>query len=389
VVYDHLADRWLLSQFNGASFMCIAISQTPDPTAGTWFLYTFNMGSFPDYPKFGVWPDGYYMTSYLGNSLGVYAFDRAKMLVGQAATFVQSSIPALGTASVRDTRILPADLDGPAPAAAGTPNYFVRTVDSRQDPGFPVDRVEVYEFAVNFATNTFTFTLADTLAPAAFNTMACNRNRGGIRDCVPQPATNGTVDALSNRPMMQLRFRDFGTHLTMLVSQTINVKGSMPFPVPDLDVAGIRWYELRKAAGGPWSIFQQGTYSPQPAGVTNRFQLLHRWMSSAAMDKFGNIAIGYNVANDDNGNPIFPGIRYAGREVSDPPGTLGAELTITNGTNSQTQGTGARWGDYATMSVDPVDDCTFWFTTHLAGAGGTGPRPTRIAAFKFSNCVAP
>jgi hypothetical protein len=327
------------------------------------------------------------MTSHLGSSLGVYAFDRARMILGQAATFVQSSIPALGTPSVRNTRILPADLDGPSPPA-GTPNYLVRTVDSRQDPAFPVDRVEIYEFAVNFATSTFRFTLADTLTAAPFNTMGCNRSGGGVRDCVPEPAIVGSVDAFSNRPMMQLRFRNFGTHLAMLVSQTINVAGSMPFPVPDLDVAGIRWYELRKTGSGTWSIFQQGTYAPQPAGLTNRFQLLHRWMSSAAIDKFGNIAMGYNIANDDFTNPVFPGIRYAGRTATDPPGTLGAELTITNGTHSQL-GTGARWGSYATMSIDPVDDCTFWFTTHLAGADGIGARPTRIASFKFSNCVAP
>ena len=388
VVYDHLADRWLLSQLSSVSpgFMCVAISQTPDPTAGTWFLYTFNMGTFPDYPKFGVWPDGYYMTSYLGSTLGVYAFDRSKMLLGQAATFVSSSIPALGTASVRDTRILPSDLDGPAPPA-GTPNYFLRPVDSRQDPGFPVDRIEIYAFSVNFTAATFSFTLVDTLNPAPFNTMACNRTRAGIRDCVPEPATTGTVDALSNRPMMQLRFRSFsgGEVFSMVVNQTIDVRGSMPFPVPDLDVAGIRWYEFRKS-GGPWSISQQGTYAPQPAGITKSNQLLHRWMGSAAMDKFGNIAIGYSIDNDDNANPVFPGIRYVGHDFNAAPGVMGPEMTILNGTNSQTQGAGARWGDYSTMSVDPADDCTFWYTTHVAAPGGSGPRPTRIASFRFDNC---
>jgi hypothetical protein len=385
VVYDHLADRWLLSQLGNPNNMCIAITQTGNPTAGTFFLYNFNLVDFPDYPKFGVWPDAYYMTSYLDTDLGVYAFDRAKMLLGQPATFVKNSIPSLGAALVRDTRILPADLDGPAPPA-GTPNYFLRTVDSRQDPGNPVDRIEIYEFSANFATSTFAFNLVQTLSPAPFNTLACNRSGGSFRDCIPEPATTATVDSLSNRPMMQLRFRNFGTYFAMVVNQTIDVRGSIPASGTDLDFAGIRWYEFRKPTGGTWSIFQQGTYAPQPPEVSRPKQLLHRWMGSAAMDKFGNIALGYSITNDDDANPVFPGLRYTGHDFDAGPGIMGAEMIIANGTNSQ-NGVGARWGDYSAMSVDPADDCTFWFTSHLAGAGGSGSRPTRIAAFRFANCA--
>ena len=163
VVYDHLADRWLLSQFAGdpnnpttvPAFMCIAISQTPNPTANSWFLYTILLPRFADYPKFGVWPDAYYMSSYEGANLGVFAFDRLSMLTGSATSFRKFTIGSLGTATVRDTRILPADLDGPAPAP-GTPNFFVRPVDQQQDP-VGVDRVEIYEFQANFAANTFNF----------------------------------------------------------------------------------------------------------------------------------------------------------------------------------------------------------------------------------------
>jgi hypothetical protein len=385
VVYDHLADRWLLSQLNNPQLLCIAISQTPDPTAGTWFLYAFDMGAFPDYPKFAVWPNAYYASTYLGSTLGVYAFDRPKMILGQPATFAAfTNLSSLGTASVRDTRILPADLDGPAPPA-GTPGYFFRPVDSRQDPGFPVDRLEIYEFSANFATSTFNFTKTDTLNPAPFNTDACNRIGGGIRDCVPEPATNATVDALSNRPMMQLRFRSFsgGETFSMVVNQTIDVRSSIP--TFDLDVSGIRWYEFRKS-GGPWAIFQQGTYAPQPSGATPK-KLLHRFMGSAAIDKFGNIALAYSITNDDDANPVFPGLRYVGHDFDAAPGVMGTEMTIVNGTNSQTGGSGLRWGDYATMSVDPADDCTFWFTSHIAAPGGAGARPTRIASFRFPNCA--
>jgi hypothetical protein len=401
-VYDHLADRWLLSQFARPNHMCVAISQTPDPTAGTWFLYTFNTVNFPDYPKFGVWPNGYYMSSYDCNPftgavltcpglLGVYVFDRTNMLLGFAAGFFKTTIPALGAAGVRDTRILPGDLDGPTPPGGGPPNFFVRTVDGQQNPANPIDRIEVYEALPNWVMLTFSFTLVNTLFPAPFQTMLCNRNGLlDVRDCIPQPtvATN-TVDALSNRPMMQLKYRNFGAFEAIVFNQTIDVSGSIPFVLgftPAEEVAGVRWYELRKS-GVNWAIHQQGTFAPQPLGATAENQLLHRWMGSAAMDKDGNIAVGYSITNSDPNNPVFPGIRYTGRRFNDPLDLLPqGEQVLLNGTNAQTQGLGARWGDYSALSVDPIDDCTFWYTNHVAGISGTGPRPTRIGSFSFDTC---
>src|SRR5262249_23879254 len=153
--------------------------------------------------------------------------------------------------------------------------------------------------------------------------------------------------------------------------QTIDVRGSIPGITPLGEVAGVRWYELRKT--DDWSIYQQGTFAPQPSGATES-QLLHRWMGSAAIDRYGNIAVGYSITNDDDTNPVYPGIRYSGRYVDDPLGVLlEPERTILDGINSQTGG-GGRWGDYSALSVDPTDDCTFWYTNHVAGAGGTGAR---------------
>jgi uncharacterized repeat protein (TIGR01451 family) len=390
VVYDHMADRWLLSQFADPNHMCVAISQTPDPTAGTWFLYTFDVGVFPDYPKFGVWPDGYYMSSYEFPNLGVYAFDRANMLLGNAAAFMKSTLPALGAPGVRDTRVLPGDLDGPPPPD-GTPNFFLRTVDDQQDPGNPQDRIEVYNFSVNWGVPSFTFALSSTLLPAAFDIMTCNRNAGGVRDCIPQPDTTATVDALSNRPMMQLKYRRIGGVHAMVVNQTIDVAGSIPNSLPFTpaeEVAGIRWYELRNSGAG-WTIRQQGTYAPQPLAADTEDELRHRWMGSMAMDKDGNIALGYSIVNDDDdaGEELFPGIAYTGRRFNDVLNLLPqGERTIRSGTNSQTGDFGQRWGDYSALSVDPVDDCTFWYTNHVAGTGGAGPRPTRIASFRFDTC---
>ncbi len=382
VVYDHLADRWVLTQFFSGG-MYFAVSETPDPTAGTWFLYEFNTSTgLPDYPKIGVWPDAFYMSTF-ESGLGIYAFDRVKMLAGLPAGFVKTTISGLTPSpGIRDTRILPVDLDGPPPPV-GTPGYFVRTVDSQQDISNPSDRVEIYEARVNWTGPTFSFPLVNTLAPAAFNTMVGNRNGGGVRDMIPQPNTTATVDSLSNRPMMQLKYRYFGSTAKMVFCQTVDISGSIPALLgftPADEVAGIRWYQLDKP-GANWTIEQQGTFGDQPPGATNESQLLHRWMGSAAMNGAGDLAIGYSICNDDDTNPIFPGIRYTGRVASDPPGTLlQGEGVILNGTTSKgANGSfGNRWGDYAQMGVDPTDDTTFWFTTHVA----TGA--TQIASFTVS-----
>ncbi len=386
VVYDHLADRWLLSQFASPTHMCIAVSQTADPVAGTWFTYTFDTGNvLPDYPKLAVWPDGYYMSSYESPSLGVYAFNRTAMLSGAAATFVKTTIPALGAPGVRDTRILPSDLDGTAPPT-GTPNYFVRTVDSQQDPNNPVDRIEVYAATPNFVAGTLAFPLVATLTPNPFEMMTCNRNGQGVRDCIPQPGTLDTVDSLSNRPMMQLRFRNFGTHQSMVFNQTIDVEPLIVGFNAVREVAGIRWYELRKTSlAANWTIFQQGNYLPQNRIITSENQLLHRWMGSAAMDGAGNIAMAYSITNSNAASPVFAGARYASRLSTAALGTMGLESVIRNGVNAQGDADAIvepqRWGDYSTLSVDPLDDSTFWFTTHYAGAGGIGARPTSITSF--------
>lgn len=411
VVYDHLADRWLISEFahdgpgnssTATNFaMCIAISQTSDPTDNTWYLYDIPTPRFPDYPKFGVWPDGYYMSTYeSADGLGVYVFDRAAMLQGQAVQFFRTFIPRLGAAGVRDTRILPADLDGPPPPD-GTPNFWVRTVDDQQDTGDARDRIEIYEAQVDWNNLTFAFPLvadldvADGLVP--FDTMTCSRNGGAaaqpFRDCIPTP-NGGTVDALSNRPMMQLKFRNFGGgDYRMVFNQTIDVQGSLPNGLgitPTAEVAGIRWYELQDDGGG-WAIRQQGTYAPQPIVVADESELLHRWMGSAAMDRFGNIGLGYSVVNSDSdaGQQVHPGISYTGRSDADPLNLLPqGEKDIRVGETS-TALLGGRWGDYSAMTVDPVDDCTFWYTTHVTN-GDNGPlndlNRTQIASFRFGDC---
>lgn len=371
VLYDHLANRWLISQFavSGPYYECIAISQTGDPT-GSWYRYAFQVSTnnMNDYPKLGVWPDGYYMsvnqflngTSWAGVGAGV--FERDQMLSGLPARMVYFDV---GAVSLDYYSMLPADLDGAVPPA-GAPNYFVEADDNSW--GWPADSLRIWQFHVDWATpanSTFgantSFDPNTVLTTAAFDSDMCSYSRS----CIPQQGTTQGLDAVSLRLMHRLQYRNFGTYQAMVTNHTVDADNT--------DHAGIRWYELRKTTGD-WAIQQQGTYAPDA---------LHRWMGSIAMDGQGNMALGYSVSS----STTYPSIRYAGRLVSDPANTLPqAEATIITGAGSQT-GTAGRWGDYSMMAVDPSDNCTFWYTQEYIQTTGGAPWRTRIASFKFPSCT--
>ncbi len=343
VLYDDLADRWMMSEFaNTGNHLCMYISQGPNPVTDGWFLYDFSTPSFPDYPKYGVWPDAYYVTTFEGGDMGLYAMDRVAMLAGNPATSVRFGLDGLSPLpGNRFTRILPADMDGTTvPPGVSPPGIFMRSVEASQDSANQTDRLEIYEFAVDFVTPAnSTMGLAQTLTPAAFATVPCSPS---LRDCIVQSGSGVKLDALSNRMMRRLQYRNFGTHEMMLVNQAVDAGAG---------VSGLRWYELRRPITvegvGSWSIFQSGTYSPDGDG---------RWMGSIAMNGAGEIGLGYSVA----GSSTFPSIRVTGRLASDLPGTMPiTEGEMATGTNPQT--TTQRWGDYSSMTVDPTDDRTFWY----------------------------
>ncbi len=367
VQYDHLADRWMMSQFalpnypNGPFYQCIAVSQTSDPT-GAWYRYAFEISAtkMNDYPHFGVWPDGYYMSvnQFSGDTwagAGAVAFERDKMLLGQPAQAVYFDLYPIDS---NLGGMLPSDLNGPAPAA-GTPNYYLQVDDNGF--GASQDQIEVWQFSVNWAnTGASTFTRAALLPTAAFDSDMC----AGNRNCIPQQGTTRKLDAIADRLMYRLQYRNFGDYQTMVLNHTVDVNNT--------DRAGIRWYELRNSGSG-WNIQQQGTFSPDAT---------HRWMGSVAMDGSGNIGLGYSASS----STIYPSIRYTGRLAGDPLGQMTqGEGTIINGTGAQTD-TSSRWGDYSSLSVDPVDDCTFWYTNeYLPSTSARGWR-TRIGSFKFPSC---
>lgn len=329
VLYDQIANRWLVSQFAGASVPtdeCIAVSTTNDAT-GSYNRYAFHLGSnFFDYPHLGVWPDAYYMSMNVFNSSGTaflgpqpFAFDRAKMLAGQPATFITTGV----TGGSSEEVYLPADLDGSILPPVGAPASFV------EFPGGGSFRV--FHFHVDFATPlNSTFTLFGSPASAGFTV----RSAG-----IPQLGTSSTLDPLADRLMFRVATRFFADgHESAVGNFTVNSNS----------IASPRWFELRNLTNGPVTVFQQGTYQPDTT---------HRWMGSAAMDQQGNIALGYSASSSS----INPQIRYAGRLVTDALNTLPqAEVHLFDGTGSQVS-TNSRWGDYSDMTIDPVDDCTFYF----------------------------
>ena len=350
VLYDSLDDRWLLSQFASPSHLCIAISQSADPT-GAYYTYQFDVGDFPDYFKFGVWSDGYYMSAN-ESSYTAYAFDRAKMLLGEKASFQKIN--------QQRNLLMPSDLDGSTAPPANSPNYFY----TFKDDDFPphqsnADVIEVWAFAVDWqAPNNTTFTLVASLDITDFTYSVCGHFDF---DCVRQQGTGQRIDSISEWPMWRAPYRNFGTHETLLGNFAIDVGN---------DQAGIRWFELRKNGASAWTLYQEGTHAPDNAS---------RWLGSMAMDKEGNIALGYSASSSTQ----YPSIRYTTRLATDEKGTLGQEVTLIAGTASQNGS--SRWGDYSSLNLDPTDDCTFWYTNEYILADDDHWK-TRIGTFKIDSC---
>ena len=358
VLYDEQADRWLFSQFslpnypNGPFYQMVAVSQTPDPT-GAWNRYQYSFTDMPDYPKFGIWGDGYYMsmhrfTAGAGNwaGCGAVAYNRTLMLAGSpAATMVMFTKPTSDEAF----GWLPSDCDGPFPTG-NPPNYFLYDFDGTSN-----DHLGIYEFHVDWTTTAnSTFTNLLSLPVNSFTA-----NMTGIT----QPSTAVKLDLINDRMMYRLQYRSFPGYSTMVVNRTVDITST---------VAGIRWYELRKTTGA-WSIYQQGTYSLADNNS--------RWMASIAMDSSGNMAMGYSVS----GSTLFPSIRYTGRKKNDALGQMTiAERGIFNGTGSQT-GTASRWGDYSALSCDPSAKATYWYTTEYYPTTASVAWHTRIASFRFAS----
>lgn len=365
VLYDQLADRWVWSKsaFDSHAAQCFAVSVTSDPL-GAYYLYEFRYfgiegDGYNDFPKIGVWPDAYYMTVRdLGSvfSMTVTAFDRNAMLAGLPASgiFVSLDNPALNG-------LLPADLYGLVPPGAGgnaTPPNVLMGIGHPDRDGSPTPRIHIYYFHPDFGNP-----VASTLTGPVDIDVADFDPAIEFVDSVPQPAPGGRLEVLGV-PEYQLPYRNFGDHESIVLMHDVFTDGVH---------VGPRWYEIRDPFGSPF-VYQQGTYGPNDG--------LWRWMGSASIDGSNNIAIGYSVVNDTD---TYPGIRYAGRLAGDPLGELAqGEAELVAGDDAFGSD---KWGDYSTMTVDPIDECTFWYTTMYTPASAGGDWSTRIGSFKFSSCV--
>lgn len=377
VLYDRAADRWILSELpHTDNSVCVYVSTSSDPL-GTYYAYNFAVDNGVDYPKYGVWPQNGNGGSYLvglnaSHTAGYWdlcAFDRAKMLAGQTATYQEFSVPYLANASFQ--LVLPSHMEGAIPPPDGEPAIFARPHDDENadspagnTPSY--DWIDLFALTVDWATPGNSH--LDTLTPphiTDYDMTLCGM--GSTWNCMPQPGTTQKIDPIREPLHWPLHYRNLGDHQSLVGTFVEDSDGT--------DHAAVRWFELRKPeSGGSWSLYQEGVLGGEPG--------VHRSVGSISMDGMGNIAIGYTRTG--GATPYYPSILYSGRQISDTPGTMpNYDLTIQNGAYSKTGN--ERWGDYSGMAVDPTDDCTFWFTTeYMTSSSNCG---TRVAAFQFGACT--
>ena len=361
VRYDRQADRWFMSYvtFQVSVFLivdshiCLAVSKTSDP-AGAYYLYDADFGPrLHDYQKFGVWTDGWYMSanSFLyGLTLegtDMCAWQRDKFLVGDTT----GKVICVVTGDSSFSGLLPSDWDGNLAPPSGSPNYFLGLYSTAQ--------LVVFKMHPNYANPA----ASQVTGPVYIDVSPFNLPCGGGA-CIPQANSTQLLDSLGDRVMYRLAYRNFGGHESLVVNHSVGTNNTV----------GIRWYEIRSPNGTP-VVYQQSTYAPDSD---------FRWMASMAMDQSGNIALGYSKSSA----VMNPGIFYTGREAGDALNSLRAEQAILTGSGSQLPGDGGsnRWGDYSALQTDPVDDCTFWYTSEYLTADGTFNWRTRLTSFKFSSC---
>lgn len=356
VMYDERADRWVLTEFSQTgNNMHVAVSTTPDPT-GTYYTYSFNAPSFPDYPKYSIWENSYIITTNETTS-ALYALDRNTMLTGGATTAQRFTMTNFGTIGFQAAT--PVSLNGTTIPPGNQPAYVMRMRDDAW-AGAATDALELWEFDIDHVVpaNT-TLTQVQTIGISPHESELCGYVSFA---CIPQPGTGVTLDPLRELLMNRIHYRNFVTHESIVCCHVTDVNGT--------DWAGIRWYELRRTGGttGTWAIYQEGTYAPDND---------HRWMPTIGISATGNIGLAYNVSS----NTTFPSIRYTGRKECDPLGTMTEpETTIMAGTASNASN---RYGDYNQLGLDPSDGETFWCT---AKYNASAQWSTQIAAFDVPGC---
>ena len=353
-VRDSVATRPPASRDSGAYAMCYAVSATPDPT-GAWYRYEFIRPLFPDYPRPSVWPDGYYIpTSTSDDVIEKHACvaDRTRMLRGEAAS-EQCVV-------IADVNFLNnADLDGTTLPPVGAPNVMLAAGGSQLRGRMRDSVLLAWTFHVDWSDIAKTRVDGPTTIAVAPYQYLCD---GQLTNCVSQPGTDRKLDAQGDKLMARVVYRRVGRRESVVAVHSVTASTG----------GGVRWYELQVNRDRSLRVAQQGTYAPDSS---------IRWMGSPAIDRFGNIGIGYSFG----GAPHYAGQRFAARRRTDPPGQLTLrEQILIEGAAAQT--TTLRWQDYTQTAVDPRDDCTIWYVGDYLRAGATG-YSSRIGAFRMPGCT--
>jgi hypothetical protein len=361
VMYDKHADRWVITQFQtSGNKILFAISQTTDPL-GSYYTYEYTFSQFPDYPKYSIWSDGYYMTANTWTQ-NVAVFDREKMLDGDPdAGVIKLNFPSGVAYQFRS--VLPADADGTLPPY-GTPNYLFHIQDDSWQ-GVSFDHIKVFKFQTDWDTpSNSTVTISQSIPTEPFNA-----NFTQSWNDIPQPGTTQRIDAIATVLNYRAQYMRWTGYNTVMLCHVVDVNNASGIASKR---AGVRWYELRQyGEDAEWEIYQQGTYAPGNE---------HRWLASIAMDKYGDIAMAYSIGS----STMYPSLAFTGRYSWGAPGEMTqAEFMAVEGTGSQTGGN--RYGDYAHMSLDPADQSIFWYTGEYLGSNGA--RRTRIFSFRIGNLV--
>lgn len=334
--------------------MCYAVSVSDDPL-GAWHRYEFTRPLFPDYPRPAVWPDGYYVPTSTGDEViekHVCVAERDRMLRGEAARELCRIVPDVNFLNT-------SDLDGTRAPANGTPNLILAAGGTQLRGIVESSELQLWRFSVDWKDTARTVMRGPERIVVAPYRYLCG---GQLTNCVPQPATERGLDSQGDKLMPRFVYRQFADHASMVAVHSINTSNG---------TGGVRWYELRMSRAGEIGVRQQGTFTPDS---------LYRWLPSAAMDRAGNIGIGYSVGDAHT----FPGQRFAGRSPAHADGTLGfRELRLVDGAASQTAT--LRWEDYTQTAIDPADDCTIWYVGDYLRANATA-YSTRIGAFRMPGC---
>ncbi len=357
ILFDEMSNRWVITEFADPANVLIAISDNEDPL-GSYSAYNFSTPNFPDYPKYSIWPNALVFTSNEGGpgSLHNYFIDRAALLAGDDEVTMQR-IRIDGTFNTEAGFFVSTPLDFNGDMMPIDTRPMVMKLNDSSWGDADEDRVELFNFEIDWEDESNTLVTRTDIVTTPFDSYPCSESGFGFQ-CVPQLGGNG-LDAIPEVIMNVPQYRNFGTHQSIVLSFVTDATDGD-------NQSAIRWMELRKSGLEDYSIYQEGTYAPDE---------LDRYMSSIAIDKFGNIGLGYNVSSPD----MYVGLRYTGRFADDPLGEMTfEEVNVVDGLG--TINSGGRFGDYAQMGVDPVDGVTFWYTSEYAH---TNRARTRIVSFQL------